>query len=101
MKFATTKSLQRDYGLPFATAETIYRAQMKAARQHYRLSTAALFVGFSVMLACTFAPDGSLPHRIGEQAWLPLILGITVLELLIHRRAQAPILAAARAAVNH
>lgn len=97
MKFVTVKQLQREFGLPFTVAERIVQEQMALARQRYRRWNTPIYVGLAASIACTFAPDGSLAYRIGH-VLLPLCMGATGILLgLVRRRAQAPILAAARA----
>lgn len=100
MRSITTKQLQRDYGLSYVAAETLIQQQLTRARGHCRRWQTAIFIGVAANLALLFAPDDSLYYRATEFT-LPLtciVLG--VIACLVRRRAQAPILAVARAAAS-
>lgn len=101
MKFATTKSLQRDYGLPFATAETILREQSGLARKHYRVWFALSGVALVLTLVSTFVIDKPFSHFPFNFVFAFTCLCTGIGELLTQRRAQAAIHSAARAASAH
>lgn len=100
MQRITTQGLQREFGLPFATAECLIREQTTLARQHYRRWQLVAFAMFSATLALGFMPDDTLWYR-ATQYLLPLsMLAFAATEILIQRRARGPILAAARATAH-
>lgn len=98
MRFVTVRQLERDFGLPFTVAERILREQMALARQPYRRWNAPVIVVLAASLACTFASDGSWVDHVGHLLLLTGVIASSVLFCLTRRHAQAPILAAARAA---
>lgn len=98
MRFITVKQLQRDFGLPFTTAERILREQMALAQRHYRRWNFLVFAGLSASLACNFAADGSPVHIAGLFGFSLSMFVFSAVICMARRHAQAPILAAARAA---
>jgi hypothetical protein len=98
MRFASIKSLQRDYGLPFVTAATIIHEQNALARQHYRRWYMLAGTVVAISLACKFAPRDSLYYRMDDFVFPLACLGVGLAEALIQRKAQPSIIAAARAA---
>lgn len=98
MKFVTVKQLQRELGLPFATAEAIIREQQGSVRRRYRHLYALLGGLLFIALACKFAPRDSLYYRIDDFVFPLACLATGGLEILIQHKARPAILAAARAA---
>lgn len=94
----TVSKLQREFGLPFATAEAIIREQMALARQHYRRWYVPACIAIVVGMAGAFVFSSPSGHTVFGLMWPVAMLCVGTTELLAQRRAEAPILAAARAA---
>ena len=97
MSFAGIKSLQRDYGLPFVTAEAILREQTALARRHYRPWFTLGGIGLAVALAGAFVVSRPFSNIPFDFVFPSACLCTGIGELLSRRRARAPILAAAQA----
>ncbi|MBD8872328.1 hypothetical protein [Rhodanobacter sp. DHB23] len=95
----TVSRLQREFGLPYHVAEGILREQMALAQRSYRLWYIPVWVGIAAVLACNFAPNHSVFFRAGHFIPPISIAYLCVTQFLTYRHAQAPILAAARAAM--
>lgn len=94
----TVSRLQREFGLPFATAESIIGEQVALARQHYRCWYVPACIILAIAMAGTFVLSDSRAHSVFRLIWPVAMLCVGITELLAQRRAEAPILAAARAA---
>jgi len=94
----TASRLQREFGLPFATAESIIREQMALARQHYRGWYVPACILLVVAMAGAFVLPDSLAHSVSRLIWPVAMLCVSITELLARRPAEAPILAAVRTA---
>lgn len=98
MKLVTTTDLQRDYALPFATAEIILREQQAVARRHYRIWFALGGIGVALALVGAFVIDRPIANFAFDFVLPFAYLCTGIGELLAQRRAQPAIHAAARAA---
>lgn len=94
----TVSRLQRDYGLSFVTASSIIHEQTELARRHYRTWFTLGGIGLAIVLAGAFALSRPFASTAFHVALSCACLCAGIGELLTRRCAQAPILAAARAA---
>lgn len=101
MSFASIKTLQRDYGLPFVAASSIIREQTMLARRHYRAWFALGGIGLAIVLVGAFTLSRPFADTTFDFVWPCTCLCTGIGELLARRRAQAPILAVARGAGAH
>ena len=96
----SVSKLQREFGLPFTTAEAILREQMMLARRHSRRWYILFFIGIVAQLACSFAPWHSPFFHAGSIILSISSIYLAILLWLTWRRAQASIRTAARAAAR-
>jgi hypothetical protein len=100
MSFASIKSLQRDYGLPFVAASSILQEQTQLARRHCRAWFTLGGIGLAIALVGAFVLSRPFASAAYAVAMPCACLCTGAGELLARRRAQAPIHAAARAAAQ-
>lgn len=96
MSFATIRSLQRDYGLPFVAAANLIHEQTALARKHYRVWFVLGGIGLAVMIAGAFLLSRPFANPVFNIVWACACLCTGIGELLSRRRAQACIVALAR-----
>ena len=96
MALITIKSLQREFGLSYATAAGLIREQGRLARKRYRMLGVLFSCGMLVFAGLTFTGT-HLPH--GAQYWIPLAVLPLILSqhYLIARASRELTLTAARA----
>lgn len=94
----TASRLQHEFGLPFTTVEAIIREQTARAREHYRRWYVPACVTLVVAMTGAFVLPNPWAHTVFRLPWPVAMLCVSTIELLALRRAQAPILSAARAA---
>ena len=100
MALITIKSLQREFGLSYATAAGLIRERGRLARKRYRILGVLFSCGMLVFAGLTFTGT-HLPH--GAQYWIPLAVLPLILSqhYLSARASRELILTVARARQTH
>lgn len=99
-RYLTATQLQREFGLPFTTAERIIRAETARVRWNHRYQIGAVTGLLCAAFALSSTTDGVLPGHAASAILLVGVIAATVINIQTRRRAQPAILAAARAATQ-